>query len=435
MRTIFIILKINLLSLVSLPILIVTIISKLLQKAVEKLIIFVGVGVALGVLSLLNMALNNPGEFLDGLGTFFAVLILFGFIIAIVFAVLFFFGSIAAAVVTIITSLLLTVFGGIFQFSHEAYSKLYDICKADFETLTHRDGKIRFCCVFWYILMWLNKLVVTVFSLVLPISIVCAVFVVGYSVVFVNSSIARSFGIGVFQYLKLFPTTNVVFTILYFVVVLLAMMIVLITLGMEWSEWGKTLKYATQDYKQYKAIMEEKVVAFDVAMDGNYTFTAGKNMQRCEESMDVLRRLFDDIDFLRQQVDAAISLRHDSSLAYNLADYIMHLEEIFNELEKHNGNIPCDYFEQKLIPLIKLAEKQAAAIAKDAFAILNLEATNANKKKEFIDFFGGCETQEDIKKRYKSLCKVYHPDIGGHEETFKQLKTQYEQKLAVNQTV
>lgn len=46
------------------------------------------------------------------------------------------------------------------------------------------------------------------------------------------------------------------------------------------------------------------------------------------------------------------------------------------------------------------------------------------------EFFLGCNTEEELNKRYKSLCKVYHPDMPtGEEETFKRLNNEYERCL------
>ncbi|MEF9983023.1 MAG: J domain-containing protein [Oscillospiraceae bacterium] len=437
MKTILTILKINALSLISFPILLISIIAKLLQKAVEKTVVFLGVGVTLLVLYLLNMFLNNPNNIFENIATIIAVLLVFGAIIFIVFSILFFFGSIATAVITVITSLLISIFECVFQLSHEAYSKLYDVCKSDFENLkqSNTNSKVHLSCIFWYILVGFNKIIVTLFSLAFPISLVAAVIFGGYSVFYVNSYISKLFGISTFKYLELFPTTNTVFTILYFVIVVFSVMIVIISLGLEWNEWGSTLKCATQDYQQYKAIMLNKASVLDHAADSSYSFTAGKNLQKCEEAMESLKELFDNIEFVHQQVDAAINVKKDSSLSYDFATYIQLLEEINNELEKQNAEIPCDYFEKKLIPMIELAKKQAKSIEKDAFAILNVQAKNANKKNQSIDFFGGCETTEEIKKRYKSLCKVYHPDVGGHEETFKQLQNQYEMQMAATEPI
>lgn len=41
-------------------------------------------------------------------------------------------------------------------------------------------------------------------------------------------------------------------------------------------------------------------------------------------------------------------------------------------------------------------------------------------------FFAGCETMEQAEKRYRSLCKIYHPDNGGDTETFKRISQEYQ---------
>ena len=53
-----------------------------------------------------------------------------------------------------------------------------------------------------------------------------------------------------------------------------------------------------------------------------------------------------------------------------------------------------------------------------------------SKSYETIDFFKGCNDIESLKKRYRNLCKVYHPDSGsGNEEVFNIIKSSYETLL------
>lgn len=48
-------------------------------------------------------------------------------------------------------------------------------------------------------------------------------------------------------------------------------------------------------------------------------------------------------------------------------------------------------------------------------------------------FFNGCESEEEIKKRYHQLCKVFHPDSGsGDEETFVHIREEYDKLLEKN---
>lgn len=45
------------------------------------------------------------------------------------------------------------------------------------------------------------------------------------------------------------------------------------------------------------------------------------------------------------------------------------------------------------------------------------------------NYFYGCNTQSEIKTRYRDLCKAHHPDLGGDEETMKAVNMAYEDRL------
>lgn len=42
------------------------------------------------------------------------------------------------------------------------------------------------------------------------------------------------------------------------------------------------------------------------------------------------------------------------------------------------------------------------------------------------NYFDGCKTLDDLKKRYRQLAKQYHPDLGGDGEIMKVINSQYE---------
>ena len=42
-------------------------------------------------------------------------------------------------------------------------------------------------------------------------------------------------------------------------------------------------------------------------------------------------------------------------------------------------------------------------------------------------FFNNCTTAEELKSKYRELCKQFHPDNGGDAELFKQMKKEFEQ--------
>lgn len=49
---------------------------------------------------------------------------------------------------------------------------------------------------------------------------------------------------------------------------------------------------------------------------------------------------------------------------------------------------------------------------------------NSDDNDEF-QFFAGCTDWEQVKSRYRDLMKIYHPDVGGHEEASKKINAEY----------
>lgn len=99
-------------------------------------------------------------------------------------------------------------------------------------------------------------------------------------------------------------------------------------------------------------------------------------------------------------------------------------------------NIPVKVF-KKYMPKIDRIEKLREDILEQAEIFKEEMKSNksyhSNKKVENRScsnstFFSGCNTKEKLDKRYKALCKTYHPDgVIGDEETFKMIQNEYEQ--------
>lgn len=43
-----------------------------------------------------------------------------------------------------------------------------------------------------------------------------------------------------------------------------------------------------------------------------------------------------------------------------------------------------------------------------------------------MQFFSACYTKEQAKAEYRRLAKIYHPDLGGDEQTMKEINAQFE---------
>jgi len=420
------ILKINILALLAFPLLLISIASKLIMKAFEKTLVFMGVAAAIFILFQLNIIINSWGGFFENLALIIGLLVFFGGIIALIFIIPILLGSIALAAFSFISIIVNAILAILFEISYAGYSKLYDICKCDYNDLSDecQSKYPTFACVFWHLLRAFNFLIIKLFSFTWPLSIVVCVGFIGYSIYFVSSKVQNTFGIGIFAYLKLFPLIQTVFAVLYFLVLVIGIAIIILSLGAEWSEWGQMLSLSTQDYDSYIQMQLSEI-------EPNFldnSFEEGKNAQRCQQYINTLEELINDFEDLKQQVDAAMCIKHDPVIAYKFSEYVNLLNELSKQLSS-KSNINPKIFELKFIPQIERASRLSKDIIKDTLRIINKNVSSANKAQKVFDFFEGCSTEEELKKRYKALCKVYHPDVGGHEETFKLLQNQFEEKM------
>jgi len=135
-----------------------------------------------------------------------------------------------------------------------------------------------------------------------------------------------------------------------------------------------------------------------------------------------------DIETFWQQVDTALNIKNDSRLREDFGEYFQLLVTLRRKIEIYDSKIPCDDFEKSFSPLINRAEALSKNITKRALDIIS-KSENASSRNEHLDFFAGCNTDDEIRKRYKALTKAFHPDVGGHHETFTIIQNQYEAKL------
>ena len=420
------ILKINILSIISLPLLLASVVVKLIQKTIEKVPVLFWVGVALTITSILNSMFKNTGKFFDELGNLLAITIVTGGIFLIPIF-LFLFGT---RVIKLILDVLAICLDLLFMKIYGGYLRLYDICSRDFGLIVQNEGSgnLRFGCVFWYFVRIIHRIIAGVFSAALVISIVLSVGFVGYSIFYVNKNVSEIFAIDLISYIKLFPPIEIIFTIINFVVVVASVVTVLISLGAEWNKWGVDLRLASMGGESgYGDFLKGSNVGI-YTNEQQCSFEDGKLKEQCEQSMEIFYELSNGLEVLDQQVKAALDVQYSSSLNYSFSEYVNLLSKICKKMESFKGNIPCGKFKSNLIPMISMAQKKARDIELEIFSIFRKNSTSAANTAAVVDFFGGCTTDDELHKRYRALCKVYHPDVGGHEDTFKQLQEQYEKK-------
>lgn len=110
---------------------------------------------------------------------------------------------------------------------------------------------------------------------------------------------------------------------------------------------------------------------------------------------------------------------------------------VYFELDGQQKCIPCDRWNKiehnlwsimKTVEALRGIERWGSKEMMDAtftgFAALPAPRQEINQ----IDYFFGCQTQEEITERFREKAKELHPDLGGTHEEFAELNRQYQQR-------
>ena len=410
--------KINILALAAFPLLVMATAVKLLVKAMEKTILILGTLLVLGVIALLSEVLKNPGDLLTGFAMLIAIIVLGGLLVGLIIWVL----SLVSAVITAFVVLLINVINAIYEMIYAGYAGLYHICFEDYCTLEMAPGGKRAACCLFTLLRVINRIIVFFAVHALKLLVAATVFIIGYSVIRSNTYIHTVFGMNLITYLNLFPLYEVIAGIIIYVSFLAGIGIVLISLGIEWSEWGEEMSLNTSDYE--KAVKELRN-GYGEWNNGNLPSQQGvdgKRMSRYNHYIEVLNYHIKGMESFLQEISPIAEKSEDHILRANSGQYVTDFFEIMEELQKYQDLIPIEVLE-KLMPRIDAIDELRKKVEKQ------IEKIKETQEKQAVEgFFRGCDTREKLEKRYKALCKTYHPDSeAGDEDTFKRMKDEYEE--------
>ncbi len=405
------ILKINFLSLIALPLLLLATACKLIAKALEKVAVILSM-LFLTILLILGFEFfKNPDSGFQAL-LYMIVFFVICFVIIAVFILLM---KLAAAVISAIWNAIIAFFEAIYDWTYVGFLKLYASCENDYQyiSLNGKKAQNALLCLFYTMLRFINKLIVTVISFALPASIILSVLIVAGSLFSAHSRIRATFGIGLFDFIGKFDTFSMVYGIVMYVAMIAMVVIVLLSLGVEWYEWAQELKMTSEELSADIADLRSNELRLQEDEDDD-TETGDAYMSNLEEHMQNLESLGD-------LVEEVLSAKDNALLRSTWGNYFRNLSEIVDECAKYKKGIPVDKF-KRLVPRIQQLEKQREDVQEMAQKLLEI---NNDPVKASV-FFAGCNTADKLEKRYKSLCKAYHPDAeGGDTETFQKMQEEY----------
>lgn len=413
------VIKINVLALIAFPLLILATIVKLAAKAMEKILTIVGTILIMGGIALVFELTKNPGEFFQGLIMFIAILVLGGIFTALIIWIL----SLVSAIVMTGVSLVIGVVNAVYELLYAGYAGLYHICYEDY-CLLGFSRKTRIAGCFVYSLLRVFNRVIIFFAThaIKVLVVISAAFVVG-SIMKTNAGLQTMFGLNLIAYLKLFSLYEIVYGAVLYLAFLAGVVVLLISLGVEWSEWGEEMSLSTSDYEKYIRSVKEDYKAMNRERLAVTDEVSRKREEKCDRYMALLNEHTESFAGFLKDIGPVVEKSEDYILRANRGQYITDLHEVTEELNKYGGQVPFEEFE-KLITRIAQLDELKRKIEQQVYQI-----RESKVKKEAEGFFGGCDTPEKLEKRYKALCRTYHPDNEfGDEETFKRMQTEYEEK-------
>ncbi len=416
MEKFFKVLKVNLLSIIALPLLILATVCKLIAKAMEKLPVIIGILVFTGLLALGFEFVKNPDSGMNVIAGILVAFIVAGLIILVLIAI----ARLAATVVSVIWYTIIAFFDAIYNVTYTGFLKLFAICENDYQyiNLNGKKGLNAVLCLFYTVLRVVNRIIVTVVSFALFASIALSILLIGGALIGLSSDYQKDFGLNLFEAAARFDTFSLVYGIVMFICIMAVFVVVLLSLGIEWHEWAMELKVTSDELTEN--IRELQSYDWSVASAGQGTDTAlpDETVTAC---LNNLNEHIAGLNTLGSQVESVLADKDNTLLRSTWGNYFRNLSEIADECSGYKNGIPVDRFKQ-LIPQIRQLDRQRDEVSKLAD---KLQLINADPVKSSV-FFAGCNTVEKLDKRYKSLCKAYHPDeTGGDMETFQKMQEEY----------
>lgn len=419
------IVKINILAIIALPLLLLATAAKLAAKAMEKTVTIIGAIFILFGIAVIFEIFKNPSDWLNGFFMVIVILVIGGIFTAIAIWIL----SLVSAIIMAVVSLIISLLNGIYELIYAGYAALYHTCKTDYAAVSQEGSGIvnGLCCLFYTLLRVINRVIILFVTHAIKIFIAASAVIVIGSLIMCNQYTQSQFGIGLLAYMKLFSAFPIVYGVTMYVAFFIAVVVILISLGMEWSEWGREMEMSTGDYESYLSSIMESTEGIGEGSFQNADAADAERLERCQRYQEIFQRHIMEIEDFSQRISVLVDKSDNYILRSSWGEYFPKLQEVVEGITKYKGNVPIDEFE-KLIPRIDRLEELKQTIEKQAARIAEEQKVSATAGG---GFFAGCNTPEKLEKRYRALCKTYHPDTEvGDEETFKLMTEEYEKRKA-----
>jgi len=412
------IIKINLLALFALPLLLLATAAQMAAKALRKAVAVIGALLSVLAVVLVFEIARNFGEAMELIMLLILCIVLGGIFFFLIFYLL----SLASVVIMSAVNMVIRLLEGVYSGVYSGYAALFHRCKVEYEEISEGGNHFLYgiACLIFTAVRIVNGLLIFFVTHALKLLVVCSLALAVGGVCMMHMSVTDIFGIGLLEYIKLFPAFEIVYGVVLYIVAMLGISSVLISLGVEWNEWGIEMSMSTSGYEDYvKNVQQWQDVQVDY---GEVSDVDEKRRGQCMEAADILQQHIASFEVFVEEISAVIDDSDDYILRSDFGEYLGIMQEISEEFSQYQEDVPFAVFE-KYIRKIQDADKLKQSIGQRSEKVRERQ----NESKAAGSFFAGCNTAAKLEKRYRALCKTYHPDNeAGDEETFKMMQAEYE---------
>lgn len=412
------IIKINILSMVALPFLVCSTVFKMTAKAFGKISTILIMSIITGVIFLVYLFTANPGDILKNIMDIanMRITIFVCVVVGILIFVLKRVFSFGYLVVSHIYHGIINVFEKLYEWCYLAFMGIESEARREFELLTLSKGALLMgvFCIFYSILQVVNLLLTAFIRVSLLIFIVGSLGFIWYSYHYLSDLIFTNYNLTLPEYLKSLDTFSCIVSVLLYAVIIISVFVVFISLAAEWREWSRDLRMDDEDYEQYIEKLED---------DEEYMVQASFEDDEINEYIDIVSEHLGNAGAFMDEAMESAGLDNNPLLESACSEYLRLLSETSDFISSDEGEF-SDVDKVRLAMYTKQLDKHRDSI----YRLME-------KQNELIDnpakkslFFSGCTSRAQLDKRYKGLCRTYHPDgESGDEDTFIAMCKEYEE--------
>jgi hypothetical protein len=412
------ILKINILALFALPLFLLATAAQMAAKALKKAVAITGIFlIVLAVAAVFEIA-RDFGQSMEVIMLVIVCIVLGGVFSALIFLML----SLASAVIMAVINVVIGILEGIYSVLYSGYTFLYHKCKTDYEEVREGGTSLLYglACLIFTIVRLVNRSLILLVTHALKLLAVLSLVIIVGGVYLLHVQVTDVFGMGLLQYMKMFPTFEIVYGVALYVVFVLGISAILISLGLEWNEWGMEMSFSTSHYDAFARNLKDQWQ--EVRMESVTDTEGDERSRRCKEAMELLENHMESFEDFIGETTPVIDATEDYLLRSDLGEYVGIMQEISERLREYDEGVPMEAFD-RIIGKIKEADNLKQSVRKRCEKLRDRQMQSEPVR----SFFVGCSTEAKLEKRYKALCKTYHPDNeAGDEETFKAIQAEYE---------